>query len=52
MLALKPVKLPCNRRVGYIENQLAYQVSCYKQFQVVPYQCRHCQLYHLLIIRE
>jgi hypothetical protein len=46
------IPLPCHRRQGYSEQELAYQIACYKQFLVVPYQCPHCGLYHLLFVRD
>ena len=45
-------KLPCHRRQGYKAKELDYQVACYKQFLVVPYLCPHCQLHHLLFVRD
>ena len=46
-----PTKLPCYNRAGFQENELVYQATVYSQFQVVPYVCRHCNLYHLLFVR-
>ena len=52
MVAAPAIPLPCHRRLGYSEQELAYQVACYAQFVVVPYLCPHCQLYHLLFVRD